>query len=153
MTTCLLFAEEVIPKNEQNVYTSVEGKVKYFVKEGQIVNEGKPLFFITRNDICEDNVTELKHEMDYNADLYNRDAKLIKTNSISEQEYENAKIAYAKSIDDYKIDKDAVDFGLYKAPYNCKIIKLLYPQGSGIGDGNPVITIEKIITNTDLQKK
>jgi hypothetical protein len=132
-----------LPKGVTQVWTAYEGNIKYFVKEGQKVSEGTPLFFVKRNDMAP-NSLELEHNIAYTEKEFRRYAKLIKSHSVSQESFDDKEHAYQQAIDALAKWKANMRDCLYTAPFDCEVTKLLYLQGSGVGDGNPMINIKEI---------
>jgi hypothetical protein len=133
---------ETLPKGVKQVWTSVEGNIIYYVKVGDKVKKGDPLFFV----VCGDNDPELffqiQHKIEYYRLLYLRRMKLIKTHAVSEEALDEAVFNLINSQDELALFISKLKQGFYEAPFDCEITKLLYPQKSGIGDGNPAINIK-----------
>jgi hypothetical protein len=132
------------PKGQKQVWTSVEGNIKYYVHVGEKVKKGQPLFFVVTNDYRPEKVPELEHNVEYYKKCFNRDKTLLKTHSVSHQDYDDSQHAYQQAVDDLTVLKASIKQGLYVAPFDCEVTKLLYLNGSGIGDGNPAIDIKPI---------
>ncbi|HJO94265.1 MAG TPA: hypothetical protein QF753_12765 [Victivallales bacterium] len=126
----------------QQVYTSVEGNIKYYVKPGEKVKKGDPLFFV----LCSDNNPALffenENNVKYYSILYSRRKKLVKTHAVAQEDVDSSLHDLIKAQNELASYLCKVKQGYYVAPYDCEIVKILYPQGSGIGDGNPAINIK-----------
>jgi hypothetical protein len=132
-----------LPAGVTQVCTAYEGDIKYYVHEGETVKKGEPLFFVQRNDIVP-KVVELEHNVVYTKLEYERDKKLIKSHSVSEKIYDDSKHKYQEALDAVNLWQAQMAECFYVAPYDCVVIKLLYVQGGGVGDGNPAINIKEI---------
>ena len=135
-----------LPKGESQVFTGYEGNVTYYTKIGQKLKKGAPLFFIQRNDLPSQasHIMSLKADLKFNKTTYERNKKLVKTHSVSVQAFDDSSQRYAdakNALNDYITQMYE---GLYYAPFDCEVTKLLYVQHGGVGDGNPVINIKKI---------
>jgi len=148
-----LFADDVLNAGESQVWTSVEGNITYNVKVGDKVPKGAPLFHVISNDFRPEKASELEHQVDYYNTLYKRNQVLIKTHSIAEQDLEDSKNDYQTAVDDLNILRASIQQGYYTAPFDCVVTKLLYLNGSGIGDGNPAINIKKIDSSANAATK
>ncbi|MCP4180560.1 MAG: hypothetical protein GY756_22585, partial [bacterium] len=74
---------------------------------------------------------------------YLRYKKLVKTHSVSDEAYQAAWQDYVTAVDTYNLTKANIKEAHYYAPYNGTVKDILYPNDSGIGDGNPVLTLVK----------
>ena len=141
MSFSTVYAGE-LPEGVKQVWTSVEGNVKYYVKVGDKVKKGTPLFYIENGDNNPAMFWKLEHKIEYYRKLYQRRVTLIKTHAVSEESVDNALQNLIDAEDELTLLISIADQGFYVAPFDCEITKLLYLQGSGIGDGNPAINIK-----------
>jgi hypothetical protein len=151
ITSCFISASVIAgdppgppPKGQEQVWTSVEGNIKYYVRVGEKVKKGQPLFFVVTNDYRPEKVAELEHNVEYYKKCFNRDKTLLKTHSVSQQDYDDSEHLHQQAVDDLAVLKASIQQGLYVAPFDCEVTKRLYLNGSGIGDGNPAIDIKPI---------
>ncbi|MCP4181656.1 MAG: hypothetical protein GY756_28150 [bacterium] len=126
----------------KQVYTSIEGNITYYVKPGQKVKKGTPLFFVENNSNSPSRLYELQNDIEYNKIIYARMEKLIKTHSVSWDDLDNARHGLIAAETAFASFMRESKMGFYTAPFDCEITKILYTQGSGIGDGNPAINIK-----------
>jgi hypothetical protein len=135
-----------VPKGESQVFTGYEGNLTYYVKAGQKVRKGAPLFFVQRNDIPSQasHIMKLKADAKYWETTYERNKTLVKTHSVSQQAFDDSSIQYADAKNNLNDYITQMYEGLYYAPFDCEVTKLLYVQHGGVGDGNPVINIKEI---------
>jgi len=136
-----MFADE-LPKGEVQIWTSVEGNIKYYVKAGDLVKKGTPLFYIENSDNNAALFWKTEHKIDYYKKLYSRRVKLAVSHAVSQEEADNALENLIDAEDELTALISKAEQGFYVAPFDCEITKLLYLQGSGIGDGNPAINIK-----------
>ena len=145
---CLLFQFNVsadeLPAGVVQVWTSVEGNIKYYVKEGEKVKKGTPLFFIKTSDNNPAHFWAIQHKIEYYRVLYARRAKLLKSHAVSQEDVDTALQNLISAEDEMTSYISATEQAFYKAPFDCEIVKLLYLQHSGMGDGNPAINIRCI---------
>ena len=142
MMSSVLIADSSLPEGVVQVWTSVEGNIKYYVKEGDEVKKGTPLFYIENCDNSPALFWETEHKIDYYKKLYLRRKKLSVSHSISQEEVDNALQNLIEAQDSLTTLVSKAEQGFYVAPFDCKITKLLYLQGSGINDGSPAINIK-----------
>ena len=145
ITLCLssvtALADE-LPEGVKQVWTAVEGNIIYYVKVGDKVKEGAPLFFVVSADNNPSLFFEIQHKVEYFRILYKRREKLIKTHAVSQEAVDNAFQNLINAKDQLALYLSQFKLGYYIAPFDCEITKLLYVQHSGIGDGNPAINIK-----------
>ena len=142
-------AETTLPKGVKQVWTAIEGNIKYYVKSGDKVKKGDPLFFILGNDNNPALIFQIDHKVNYFRILYLRRKKLVKTQAVSQEEVDGALHNYMDAKDELTGFICKVRLGYYTAPFDCEVTKLLYLNGSGIGDGSPAINIK--CTDKDYQ--
>ena len=135
-----------LPEGISQIWSAFEGNITYYVKVGQKVKKGTPLFFVQRNDVPpqSSHLVKLEHDVDYSKRTYDRNKQLIKSHSVSEQAFDDSQNAYNDSVGDLADYKAQMKECLYTAPFDCEVTKLLYVTGSGVGDGNPMINIKEI---------
>ena len=133
---------EALPEGVKQVWTSVEGNVIYYVKEGDKVKEDTPLFFILNSENDPGFFWKIQHEVEYYRKLYLRRKKLIKSHAVSQEALDTALQNLVNAEDQLLTYIAKVSQAFYTAPFDCEITKLLYLQKSGIGDGNPAINIK-----------
>jgi multidrug resistance efflux pump len=135
-----------LPKGVTQVWSAFEGNITYYVKAGEKVKKGTPLFFVQRNDVPPQasHLVKLENEVNYCKRTYDRNKSLIKSHSVSEQAYDDSQNAYNDAMGELADYKAQMKECFYTAPFDCEITKLLYLSGSGVGDGNPMINIKEI---------
>ncbi|HJO94466.1 MAG TPA: hypothetical protein QF753_13785 [Victivallales bacterium] len=131
----------------KQVYTSIEGNITYYVKPGQKVKKGTPLFFVENNANSPSKFFELQNDIDYNKIIYARMERLIKTHSVSWDDFDTARHGLIGAETTFASFIRETKMGFYTAPFDCEVTKILYTQGSGIGDGNPAINIKPTDVN------
>ncbi len=140
-----------LPKGVEQVWTSIEGNIIYYVKPGDKVKKGDPLFFVLNSDNNPANFICLKHQVDYYNKLYTRRETLIKKHAVSQEDLDSAYQNLKNAEDQLVIYLCLAGQSFYRAPFDCEIVKLLYLQNSGIGDGNPAINIRNIEKDYQFQ--
>jgi hypothetical protein len=140
--TPMAFGDNQLPEGVEQVWTAVEGNITYYVKPGDKVKKGDPLFLVVTTDANPEIFFQDLHSIEYYKIIFGRRDKLLNTKAVSQEDFDNA-------LDDLVDAKDSLinyffkfKTGFYVAPYDCEIVKLLYINGSGIGDGNPAINIK-----------
>ncbi|MCF7790930.1 MAG: hypothetical protein K9L78_03215 [Victivallales bacterium] len=141
MVPVTVLAADDLPKGVVQVWTAVEGNIRYYVKEGDKVKKGDPLFFILTSDNNSAIYFKIQSQLEYQHKLYLRRKKLIETHAVSQEAYDEAYEGVLTAEAELISYLVKVKLGFYRAPFDCEIVKLLYVQGSGIGDGNPAINI------------
>ncbi|HJO95692.1 MAG TPA: hypothetical protein QF753_20015 [Victivallales bacterium] len=144
-TTMPLIANAGTKKNDLQVWTAYEGQLKLYVKNDQKVKKGQLLFFVEAQDPCmfPEELTKEKHSIEFAKVKYARYKKLVKTHAVSEEAYQDAWQDYVTAVDTYNLTKGKIREAHYYAPYDGTVKDILYPNDSGIGDGNPVLTLVK----------
>jgi len=137
-----MYSDDSLPKGALPMISAVEGNVVYYVKAGDKVEKGQPLFFIRSNDFPIEKIKQLKQDIVYFKKTYNRQQKLAKTHSVSIQDLDDAWHGYYNSVNELAIAKQQTKTGFYTAPYDCEIIRCEVPPNSGRGDGDPVLYIK-----------
>ena len=89
LTSVTALADD-LPEGVKQVWTSVEGNIIYYVKVGDKVKKGTPLFYIMNWDNNPGLFFQLQHKIDYLRKLCLRRQKLIKTHAISQESLDNA---------------------------------------------------------------
>ena len=93
ITLCLMpvtaLADD-LPEGVKQVWTSVEGNIIYYVKPGDKVKKGAPLFFIVSSDNNPALFFQIEHKVNYYRILYLRREKLIKTHVVSQEAVDDA---------------------------------------------------------------
>ena len=125
------------------VYTAVEGNLHLYVHEGEQVKKGKPLFYVEANDIFPSKYVTAKHDMINDKLTYHRMVGLFETKAVSQQDVQDAFKTYQEDVDQMDFCVRSIAHGHYYAPFDCTIGKIYYVNGSGIGDGNGVMDIQK----------
>ena len=135
-----------LPKGVTQVWSAFEGNITYYVKAGEKVKKGAPLFFVQRNDVPPQasHLVKLENELNYRKRTYDRNKSLIQSHSVSEQAYDDSENSYNDALGELADYKAQMKECFYTAPFDCEITKLLYLTGSGVGDGNPMINIKEI---------
>ena len=138
----MAFGDDQLPEGVTQVWTAVEGNITYYVKPGDKVKKGDPLFLVVTTDTNPAVFFQDLHNIEYYKIIFERREKLVNMRAISQEDYDS-------SLNDLTFAKDdLINYlfkfkeGFYVAPYDCEILKQLYPNGSGIGDGNPAINIK-----------
>jgi multidrug resistance efflux pump len=138
-------ADDKLPEGTQKIITSVEGNLTYFVKKGDKVKMGEPLFFIQTNDWPVGRIKQIKEDIVYYKKTFERNKRLATTRAVAIQELDDSWQNYRHAINDLAIARQQCLNGFYTAPYDCEIVKTCnLPEGSGIADGEPVVFINKI---------
>ena len=131
-----------LPVGVDQIITSVEGNIKYFVKTGDKVKKGTPLFFVRNSANTPSRFWSIQHKVDYYSLLYKRRADLVRNHAISKEDRDIALENLMNADDQMSQYLATVEQAFYVAPFDCEIVKLLYLQGSGISDGKPAIYIK-----------
>jgi len=151
LTSVTALADETLPDGVKQVWTSVEGNIQYYVKPGDKVKKGTPLFYIVSSDNNPALFFQLEHKINYYRILYLRRMKLIKTHAVSQEDVDRSLQDLINAKDDLGSFICRVKEGYYVAPFDCEVTKLLYLNESGIGDGNPAINIKPTDKNYTFQ--
>ena len=141
LTSVTALADD-LPEGVKQVWTSVEGNIKYYVKPGDKVKKGAPLFYIANCDNDPAIFWSSLHKINYYKKLFLRRKKLVETHAVSQEVVDNALHDLIDAEDELVLLISKAEQGFYVAPFDCEITKLLYLQDSGIGDGNPAINIK-----------
>ena len=144
ITVFTAFAVESPPEGIQQVWTSAKGNIIYYVKPGEKVKKGAPLFYIVNGDTSPAMFFQKEHRIEFYRLIYERRKKLFKTRTVSQEAYDNALHDYITAKDEMAKFLAYAKQAYYTAPFDCEVIKLLYLQNSGIKDGNPAINIKCI---------
>jgi hypothetical protein len=148
ISLCLIsingFAGETSKKESEPMITAVEGIIVYYVKVGDKVKKGEPLFFVEATDYPLGEIRKIKQDIVYYKKTYNRKTKLAKTQSLSVQEMDDAWRDYHNALNDLAIATRQARNGFYTAPYDCEIVSCAVPNTSGIADGEAGVHIKKI---------
>jgi multidrug resistance efflux pump len=144
-TAMPLIANAGTKKVDLQVWTAYEGTLKLSVKEGQKIKKGQLLFYVEAIDpnMYPEHFAQLEHEVYFARLKYDRYKKLVKVHSVSEELYQDAWEKYVAAVDELKMTKANFKRAHYYAQYDGTVKNILYPNNSGIGDGNPVLTIVK----------
>ena len=133
-----------IPKGSVKMITSVEGILTYYVKVGDKVEKGTPLFFVRTNDWPVGKIKQIKEDIVYYKKTYERNKALAKTNAVAIQLLDDTWHDYRTAVNELRIAKEQVRSGFYTAPFDCEIVKCDLPETSGIADGEAVMYLKKI---------
>ncbi|MCP4180551.1 MAG: hypothetical protein GY756_22540 [bacterium] len=121
--------------------SSLEGQMIYEVPLGAHVKKGQLVEQI--------NPTEYKNQLKIDAAKY-KDAKdyydsikpLVHT-TVSMGDYIHDKWVYKEALSQYKKDEETIKHTKIYAPFDGVVTKINVYPGSGIGDGNDIMTITK----------
>lgn len=141
ITSGTIYSDDQLPAGVEQVWTAVEGNITYYVKPGDKVKKGDPLFLVMTADINPAVFFQTLHKIEYYKILFQRREGLLNSRAVSKEEFDNALNDLVFSKDELISYLFKLKEGFYMAPYDCEIVKLLYINGSGIGDGNPAINI------------
>ncbi len=142
-----------LPEGVKQVWTAVEGNLIYYVKPGDKVKKGEPLFLVITPDNNPEVFFQILHKIYYYNRLYLRRESLIKNHAISQDEFDNALNDLISTEDDLASYICKLKEGFYVAPFDCEVVELLYLNESGIGDGNPAINIKSTDVNYKFEPK
>ncbi|MCP4180558.1 MAG: hypothetical protein GY756_22575 [bacterium] len=144
-TTMPLIGNAASEKKDLQVWTAYEGTLKLSVTEGQKVKKGQLLFYVESIDpnMYPEHFTQLEHEIYFAKLKYDRYKKLVNVHSVSEEAYQDAWQKYVEAVDTLKVAKANFKRAHYYAQFDGTVKNILYPNNSGIGDGNPVLTVAK----------
>jgi multidrug resistance efflux pump len=122
----------------------IEGQIKYevalgsHVKKGQLVEEVDPTAFHSQVIADVANIVNCKQ-------IYNDSSNMIKSHAVSLQEHTQNKYnlinAYEKLVGDRELEKHCKIY----APFDGVVTSITTYPGSGIGDGNTIMTIKKSV--------
>ncbi len=146
----------VEPINKASVSTRIAAEVKdVFVDEGDEVKEGGLLAKLDDRDInakiesAKAGLVSAKENFDYWQKEYERDEALFKAGAISEEEFDRAKVAFAKgkaalSSAEKRIDELSaqLDYLQIKSPYDGIVSKRFVDPGDMAMPGRPLFLIE-----------
>ena len=136
-----------------------EGIIDLKVEPGQYVKKGQLIFSL--NTVPKRNHAttyigpqELKYKsaLNYYKAGYERAKQLLKTHTVSHANFQLAKFNYTNALDDLKsffIDKQNSH---YYAPFDGIVSKVNNYTGSNVGDGDDIVEITAITSNTDITK-
>ena len=65
LSTTTVADDSSLPKGAQPIVTSVEGNITYYVKVGDILKKGEPLFFVKTNDWPVGKIKQIKEDIVY----------------------------------------------------------------------------------------
>jgi membrane fusion protein, multidrug efflux system len=120
----------------------VEGQIVYEVALGAHVKKGQLVEAIDTT-ACHAQVMSDLAEVDYVQQLYVASKTLIKTHSISMKDFLGSKRDYAVAVEKYVVDRNTEKHCKIYAPFDGVVTSITTYPGSGIGDGNLIMTIQK----------
>ncbi|HJO92392.1 MAG TPA: biotin/lipoyl-binding protein [Victivallales bacterium] len=136
---------EATPKVGQ-VDTVYEGILQLHVKLGQKVKKGQLLFTMDTN-LLKVAVIKANNNLNYTKEIYERNKKLYdSSHSVSREKLEEYKYNYINALADFKTAKINVKNCYYYAPFAGTVTKIIYGNGSAVGDGNEVMDITASIS-------
>ena len=124
--------------------TAVEGNLDLYVNKGDSVKKGQLLFYVESNEVYPAEYKKAKHDMRLDKITYQRKLKLNKRKIVSTQELQDALKKFTEDVDQMNFFASSIEHGHYYAPFDGVITDTFYLDGSGIGDGNAVLNIQKI---------
>ncbi|MCP4178587.1 MAG: hypothetical protein GY756_12550 [bacterium] len=140
-TTSLLAATANKPVTA-DMCSMIEGQMLYevplnsHVKKGQLVEQVDPSIY---KDAMKSDVAAIN----YDKLLYKADSKLYKTHSVSLVALLAAKENYQKALETFNEDNITFKHCSIYAPFAGTVTKITTYPGSGIGDGDLIMTIQK----------
>jgi hypothetical protein len=138
------FSDDSLPKGAVPIITAVEGNITYYVKVGDKLKKGEPLFFVSANDFPVGKIKQLKQALAYHKKTFERKKRLVKTHSLSVQELDDAWMEYHDALNELAIAEQQTKCGFYVAPFDCEVVRCAVPSTSGIADGEPAVHIKEI---------
>jgi multidrug efflux pump subunit AcrA (membrane-fusion protein) len=136
------------------IESMLEGKVIMCVKPGDKVIKGQPLFYVDPTTLKIQRQKD-KDAVKYDFDVVERDKKLAQSHNVKLADYQQDEYNLVNTIQDAKITEQNILNSYYFAPFDGIITKVVNYSGSGIGDGNEVVDITEIKSDTNtaaLQK-
>jgi multidrug efflux pump subunit AcrA (membrane-fusion protein) len=136
------------------IESMLEGKVIMCVEPGDRVIKGQPLFYV---DPASLKVQRQKNKdaIKFDFEVVERDKKLAKTHNVKLADLQQDEYNLVNTIQDAKITEQNILNSYYFAPFDGVITKVVNYSGSGIGDGNEVVDISELKSDTNaatLQK-
>lgn len=138
-----IFADQ-LPKDAQPMLSSLKGNLVYYVAPGDKVKKGDPLFLVLTPDNNPAIFFQIVHKIHYYAKIYQRRKDLIKTHAVSEEELDNTLNNLILSKDELVSYITSFKQGFYVAPYDCEVVSIAFPNGSGIKDGFTALNIKPV---------
>ncbi len=147
-----IFADQ-LPNDVKQMIVSMKGNLTYYVKPGDKVKQGDPLFLVITPDNNPSMFFQIVHKIDHYNKLYLRRANLMKTHAVSQEEFDNALNDLILAKDELASYICKLKQGFYVAPFDCEIVELLFVNGSGIKDGFAAINIKPVDKNYKFEPK
>ena len=118
------------------------------ITEGTYVNEGQSIFFISGEDLIDNNVNtkynQVKSKYNKAKSDYERAEQLVKQNIISEKEYEQLKMVYLSAKSEYDvISKSASGNGSVVVPTKSYIKEFYVEEGQYVEAGEKLACVIK----------